>query len=52
MHADWQLIGSEPSEIRYVQQHEHGHDFTAVPIPLYCPWYRAMKGFQLQIPEA
>ena len=35
MHADWQLRGSEPSGIEYVQQHKHGDDFAAVSIP-YC----------------
>ena len=35
MHADWQLTGSEPSGIEYVQ-HKSGHDFAAVSIPLYC----------------
>ena len=28
MHEDWQLTGSEPSGIEYVQQHKHGHDFA------------------------
>ena len=35
MHADRQPTGSEPSGIEYVQQHKHGHDFTAVSIPRY-----------------
>ena len=34
MHADWELSGSEPSGIEYVQ-HKHDHNFTAVSIPLY-----------------
>ena len=36
MHADWQLTGSKPSGIDYVQQQKYGHDFAAVSIPLYC----------------
>ena len=36
LHADWQLTGSEPSGIEYVQQYKHKHNFAAVFIPLFC----------------
>ena len=35
MHAYWELTRSEPSGIKYVQQHKYGHDFAAMSIPLY-----------------
>ena len=47
MYADWQLTGSEPSGIEYVQQHKHGRDFAAMSTPLYYTVLQSFESFVL-----